>query len=63
METCSINRKSKEGLFQLIRDCQPRNVMFVHGEAGKMEFLKEKVEKVTFASSQRRTRLRKGSAV
>ncbi|KAK5967804.1 hypothetical protein GCK32_005997 [Trichostrongylus colubriformis] len=29
----------------LIRDCQPRSVMFVHGEAAKMEFLKGKVEK------------------
>ncbi|KAF8371495.1 hypothetical protein PRIPAC_77924 [Pristionchus pacificus] len=34
-----------KGIMQLIRDCEPRNVMFVHGEAGKMEFLKEKVEK------------------
>ncbi|PIO64754.1 hypothetical protein TELCIR_13605 [Teladorsagia circumcincta] len=29
----------------LIRVCQPRSVMFVHGEAAKMEFLKGKVEK------------------
>ncbi|GMT37908.1 hypothetical protein PFISCL1PPCAC_29205, partial [Pristionchus fissidentatus] len=34
-----------KGIMQLIRDCEPRNVMFVHGEAGKMEFLKDKVEK------------------
>ncbi|KAL3997799.1 Integrator complex subunit 11 [Acanthocheilonema viteae] len=34
-----------KGIMQLIRDCQPRNVMFVHGEDAKMEFLKEKVEK------------------
>lgn len=32
--------------FQLIRQCEPKNVMFVHGENAKMEFLKEKVEKV-----------------
>ncbi|PIO61853.1 hypothetical protein TELCIR_16608 [Teladorsagia circumcincta] len=30
---------------KLIRVCQPRSVMFVHGEAAKMEFLKGKVEK------------------
>ncbi|CAJ0602295.1 unnamed protein product [Cylicocyclus nassatus] len=34
-----------KGIMQLIRDCQPRCVMFVHGEAAKMEFLKGKVEK------------------
>ncbi|CAI4231936.1 unnamed protein product [Auanema sp. JU1783] len=34
-----------KGIMQLIRDCSPRSVMFVHGEAGKMEFLKEKVIK------------------
>ncbi|VDM97005.1 unnamed protein product [Thelazia callipaeda] len=34
-----------KGIMQLIRDCQPRHVMFVHGEDVKMEFLKEKVEK------------------
>lgn len=28
---------------QLIQNCEPRNVMLVHGEAAKMEFLKEKV--------------------
>ncbi|MFH4979065.1 hypothetical protein AB6A40_005774 [Gnathostoma spinigerum] len=33
-----------KGIMQLIRDCQPRSVMFVHGENAKMEFLKEKVE-------------------
>ncbi|VDK25473.1 unnamed protein product [Anisakis simplex] len=30
---------------RLIRHTEPKNVMFVHGEASKMEFLKEKVEK------------------
>lgn len=34
-----------KGIMQLIRNCQPKNVMFVHGEDVKMEFLKEKVEK------------------
>ncbi|KAK6017961.1 metallo-beta-lactamase domain protein [Ostertagia ostertagi] len=34
-----------KGIMQLIRVCQPRSVMFVHGEAAKMEFLKGKVEK------------------
>uniref|UniRef100_A0A183TYC5 Integrator complex subunit 11 n=2 Tax=Toxocara canis TaxID=6265 RepID=A0A183TYC5_TOXCA len=34
-----------KGIMQLIRQCEPSNVMFVHGENAKMEFLKEKVEK------------------
>ncbi|TKR67003.1 hypothetical protein L596_023220 [Steinernema carpocapsae] len=34
-----------KGIMQLIRTCKPKNVMFVHGENQKMEFLKEKVEK------------------
>ncbi|CDW59722.1 integrator complex subunit 11 [Trichuris trichiura] len=34
-----------KGIIQLIRNCQPRSVMFVHGEETKMEFLKRKVEK------------------
>ncbi|PAV63552.1 hypothetical protein WR25_20829 [Diploscapter pachys] len=34
-----------KGIMQLIRDVQPRNVMFVHGEAVKMQFLRGKVEK------------------
>lgn len=33
-----------KGIMQLIRDCEPRHVMFVHGENEKMEFLKEKVQ-------------------
>ncbi|THD21787.1 Integrator complex subunit [Fasciola hepatica] len=32
------------GIMQLISHCQPRNVMLVHGEAGKMDFLKSKIE-------------------
>ncbi|CAL2031369.1 hypothetical protein CAEBREN_05882 [Caenorhabditis brenneri] len=34
-----------KGIMQLIRQCEPQHVMFVHGEAEKMEFLKGKVEK------------------
>ena len=30
---------------QLVRMVQPRNLMFVHGEAAKMEFLAKKVQK------------------
>ena len=32
-----------KGIMQLIRQCQPKNVMLVHGEAIKMEFLKKKI--------------------
>ena len=32
-----------KGIMQLISYCEPRNVMLVHGEAAKMEFLKAKV--------------------
>uniref|UniRef100_A0AC35G2A8 Integrator complex subunit 11 n=1 Tax=Panagrolaimus sp. PS1159 TaxID=55785 RepID=A0AC35G2A8_9BILA len=34
-----------KGIIQLIRHVEPRNVMFVHGENIKMEFLKSRVEK------------------
>jgi integrator complex subunit 11 len=34
-----------KGIMQLIRNVEPRHVMFVHGEDAKMEFLKQKVEK------------------
>ncbi|KAE9551860.1 hypothetical protein FO519_004934 [Halicephalobus sp. NKZ332] len=34
-----------KGIIQLIRHVEPRNVMFVHGENEKMEFLKKRVEK------------------
>lgn len=37
-----------KGIMQLIRNVKPGNVMFVHGEDIKMEFLKGKVEKVYF---------------
>ncbi|XP_072045044.1 integrator complex subunit 11-like isoform X2 [Amphiura filiformis] len=32
-----------KGIMQLIRQCEPRNVLLVHGEAMKMEFLKNKI--------------------
>ncbi|XP_048580506.1 integrator complex subunit 11 isoform X2 [Nematostella vectensis] len=32
------------GIMQLIRTAEPRNVILVHGEGGKMEFLKQKIE-------------------
>ncbi|XP_041466608.1 integrator complex subunit 11-like [Lytechinus variegatus] len=32
-----------KGIMQLIRMCEPKNVVLVHGEAGKMAFLKEKI--------------------
>ncbi|KAJ4443881.1 integrator complex subunit 11 [Periplaneta americana] len=34
-----------KGIMQLIQYCEPRHVMLVHGEAAKMEFLKEKIRK------------------
>ena len=33
-----------KGIMQLIRMAEPRNVLLVHGEAKKMEFLKDKIE-------------------
>ncbi|KAJ3586473.1 hypothetical protein NHX12_012871 [Muraenolepis orangiensis] len=33
-----------KGIMQLIRMAEPRNVLLVHGEAAKMEFLKGKIE-------------------
>ncbi|XP_071500936.1 integrator complex subunit 11-like [Diadema antillarum] len=32
-----------KGIMQLVRMCEPQNVILVHGEAKKMEFLKEKI--------------------
>jgi integrator complex subunit 11 len=32
-----------KGIMQLIQNCEPRNVLLVHGEAAKMEFLKDKI--------------------
>ncbi|KAK6175518.1 hypothetical protein SNE40_013967 [Patella caerulea] len=34
-----------KGIMTLIGQCEPKNVMLVHGEGGKMEFLKTKIEK------------------
>ncbi|XP_046999505.1 integrator complex subunit 11 [Schistocerca americana] len=34
-----------KGIMQLIQYCEPKNVLLVHGEATKMEFLKEKIKK------------------
>ncbi|KAJ3032938.1 Integrator complex subunit 11, partial [Rhizophlyctis rosea] len=34
-----------KGIMQLVRMCEPRNVMLVHGERGKMEFLKGRIER------------------
>jgi len=33
-----------KGIMQLIRQCEPKNIMLVHGEAAKMEFLNKKIE-------------------
>ncbi|XP_065674224.1 integrator complex subunit 11 isoform X2 [Hydra vulgaris] len=33
------------GIMQLIRQCEPKNVMLVHGEGSKMEFLKSQINK------------------
>ena len=32
------------GIMQLIRQCEPKAVMLVHGEGGKMEFLCSKIK-------------------
>lgn len=34
-----------KGIMQLISHCEPRNVMLVHGEKAKMEFLRNKIKK------------------
>jgi integrator complex subunit 11 len=34
-----------KGILQLIKQCDPRNVMLVHGEKAKMEFLQEKIKR------------------
>ncbi|KAL5017738.1 hypothetical protein ScPMuIL_005181 [Solemya velum] len=33
-----------KGIMQLISQCEPRNVLLVHGEAAKMDFLKNKIK-------------------
>ncbi|KAJ3038371.1 Integrator complex subunit 11 [Rhizophlyctis rosea] len=48
---CSVENLSfsahadAKGIMQLIRMCEPENVMLVHGERGKMEFLRGRVER------------------
>lgn len=32
-----------KGIMQLIQQCEPKNVMLVHGEKGKMQFLKDRI--------------------
>ncbi|CAG8481002.1 7600_t:CDS:2 [Paraglomus occultum] len=34
-----------KGIMQLIKQCEPRNVVLVHGEKSKMEFLQEKIKR------------------
>jgi integrator complex subunit 11 len=41
---CSAHADAK-GILQLIRMAQPAHVMLVHGEAHKMEFLQQRIEK------------------
>jgi len=33
-----------KGIMQLIRHCEPKNILLVHGEVAKMEFLRKKIE-------------------
>lgn len=33
-----------KGIMQLICHCEPKNILLVHGEAAKMEFLRKKIE-------------------
>ncbi len=34
-----------KGIMQLITNCEPKNVVLVHGEGGKMDFLKNQIQK------------------
>lgn len=34
-----------KGIMQLIRQCEPKNVVLVHGEGAKMEFLRQQIMK------------------
>lgn len=34
-----------KGIMQLISNCEPKNVVLVHGEAGKMDFLRNQIIK------------------
>ena len=42
-----------KGIMQLISHCCPANVMLVHGEAVKMEFLKVREKKIDLISEQK----------
>ena len=33
-----------KGIMQLVRWCEPKNIVLVHGEAAKMEFLGKKIK-------------------
>ena len=33
-----------KGIMQLMCQCEPKNILLVHGEAAKMEFLRKKIE-------------------
>lgn len=46
-----------KGIMQLIRMAEPRNMLLVHGEAVKMEFLKGKIEQ-EFSKSRQDEQLR-----
>lgn len=34
-----------KGIMQLIQNCEPKNVVLVHGESSKMDFLREQIMK------------------
>ncbi len=34
-----------KGIMQLIQNCEPKNVVLVHGENSKMDFLREQIMK------------------
>ena len=36
--------RDAKGIMQLISHCEPRNVMLVHGEGAKMQFLQNKIK-------------------
>jgi len=40
-----------KGIMQLIQYCEPQNVLLVHGEGAKMEFLKHKIQQVIFVNN------------
>lgn len=35
-----------KGIMQLVRHCEPKNVLLVHGENAKMDFLRQKIMEV-----------------